>query len=344
MARGHAARLSVPRRPGAARLLMLALGAACWALFPATVAAAAPAGGTAGPSVEYVSIAAAGGYVLSHGWRLSAVVVATPKSVAVTGTIMHASSAGSGEQHQWEITNLPAGSVRSIGAGSWTVNPPASKVSPVFKAFSLTFRAARHTPVACTSGSETDYTGTLSGALLLDTGFPSIGTVGSTRLSFNSHNLAVVDQSCTQRAPCGTTSTVWDQMPSLSAGMLSVGGVMTKGVDTIVLAKATKLARPANAGRADVVVGIEPPATLSGSTLVVRTRAGSLIQGSANLRTSMSEPPLSGTCWSGGTQHTQVTTTSIASVSSSLHATTLLTGTITAPHSGEGTVSQVSYR
>ena len=66
MARGHAARLSVPRRPGAARLLMLALGAACWALFPATVAAAAPAGGTAGPSVEYVSIAA-GGYVLSHG-------------------------------------------------------------------------------------------------------------------------------------------------------------------------------------------------------------------------------------------------------------------------------------
>ncbi len=344
MAEGRVARLSVPRRLGAARLLVLALGAACWGLLPAGVAGAAPAGGNAGSSVQYVSIAAVGGYGLPHGWRLTVVVVASPKSVDVTGAIEHASPAGSDEQHQWEVTNLPVGSVKSIGAGSWTVSPPASKLSPIFKAFNLTFRATGRTPVACTSGRETDYPGTLSGAFLLSTGFPSIGTVGSTRLSFKSPNLAVVDQSCTQRTVCGAASTAWAEMPSLPTGMLSVSGLTTKGVDTVVLMKATKLARPANAGRVDVVLGVEPPATPSGSTLVVKTRAGSLIQGSASLHISVSEPPLSGTCWLGSTQHTQVTTTSIALVSSSLHATTLLTGTIAAPSSGEGTISQVSYR
>lgn len=350
MTRRSAVAPSVSKGLGLLPALVLALIMACLALLPvlallpATVASAAAVRSTVGSSsVDYVSILSAGGYALPHGWRLTVAATASPKSVSVTASIAHAFSPGSAEEHQWEISKLPASSVSSIGAGSWRVNPPAAEISPVFKAFDLTFKTTSRSPVACTSGSETEYKGTLSGSVLLDTGFRSLGTVGAARLSFNSPNLAVLDHSCSQRPVCASNTVAWAEVSASAPTSPAASGVTMEGTDRIVLTRATQLARPANAGRADVILGVGPPPSLNGKTLSVTTKAVSIIKGSATFNIDMSLPPETSSCWAKGVEHTQHVTSSLASVSSSLHAKTLLTGTIATPASGEGTITRLSY-
>lgn len=323
----------------AAALLLCVLVTALPAAAVTPVSRAAPAGGT-------VTVAILGFGVTVHGagttWRLGVSVGGSPSGDVVTATIVHGSRSGA-EEHQYSVSRLPASSVRKVGPTEWVIHPPAARVSPLFPAFDLTFIGTRHSAVACSAGSETDYKGTLKGALKLATGFHGMGTVGGMSLSFTGPATAAVDSGCKAEVPCASSLT-WSALPTGSSNPVLAGGITEKGVDAISITKMNKLARPANAARNDIVAAVsEPPATYSGGTLSATTTPGTPLTGSVQVSTQFTEPTQETTCYLNGVAHSETVSLSIGSFSSSLSGRTLLTGTLAPGAAGSGSVTQVSF-
>ncbi|MHB1927950.1 MAG: hypothetical protein ACYCUG_00685 [Acidimicrobiales bacterium] len=213
----------------------------------------------------------------------------------------------------------------------------------MLKALDLVFTGTHYTTTSCKAGSIRNYTGTLKGALLLNTGFASVGTVGSNAISFTGPSAAAQDLSCsTPEAPCAN-GTVWGVSSPAPPTVLGIGDTQ-RGTDYISLTKSTALSSPPHAGRNDTAFGQGPPATLSGNTLRIATDSGSLVRGTATMTVKAALPAHTGTCYLNSSAKTETTTISLATFSGALSARTLLTGTITSPSAGIGEISQLSYR
>jgi hypothetical protein len=276
--------------------------------------------------------------VKRHGvtWRLGVLINWSSTGSSIEATLTHVPPHGiQVERHDWDVNNLPARSVTFHGAASWTMTLPAKSISPLFRSFNLTFRGTKHHKVSgCTSGAQTDYTGTLKGGMVLATGFVPIGKVGSRTISFGHKSTGTMDYSCLTKQPCASTYLGWYEGGGASPDSLA-NGVTSKGHDGINVQVTHDLARPADTSRTDEFFASEPAATFHGKSLSVPTKHGSGIRGSATLtRTKSLGPPFHLTCWRHGTRHTQVTSIWAASFASTpLRAKTRLTGTLTTPGS-----------
>ena len=258
-------------------------------------------------------------------------------SGAQVGAAIIRGSSSAAEEHLYSVSDLPPTTVQPTGVGKWTIAPLLADVSPVFRAFSLTFTAESHAPVACQTGSETTYKGTLTGALRLTTGFSAVGTIGSSSIAFGSANTAVTG-SCTTKPVCQTGITWVSASPSGSAV-----GVSITGIDAVALERTTLLADPAHAARDDLAFATEPSAVLSGKTLYVHT-SGSAITGAATMKVLFAEPLVKTSCWLNGVKRVQSATNYFGTFSASpLAANTLLTGVLRSPTSGEGSFVVLSH-
>lgn len=212
------------------------------------------------------------------------------------------------EAHEWSVFSKGQ-TMTSTGAGHWKIDPPAGMVAPLFQV-DLGFAATSHKAVACTKGSETIYTGTLSGKLVVATGFAGVGSVGSKSLSFRTPNTAMVDNGCVQREPpCPPAGLAFGAATVGPAGIVSVAGGATGSGTALSVLRTTLLKSPPHAARTDGAVTTGAKMSLSGSTLSVSPAHGAIIAGHATMRASGRPHSASSSCWLKGSKRSTIEVT-----------------------------------
>jgi hypothetical protein len=308
-----------------------------------TLAPSAPAAAAAAKPSSM--IAASGTIAVKRAgvtWRLGVHVSWIPTETIVTAYLLRVAHHVS-EVHYWSVTALPARAVTFQRSGSWTVAPRPGAIAPLFPAFRLTFTASAHRNASnCAKGSQTSYTGSMSGSMELASGLSSVGMAGSKKISFGRASHATIDRSCVvTKTPCAATSVNWFEGAVPFAQ--TAEGLTEKSTDTIQLDATTNLARPAHATRRDSLWTAEPAAITRGQALIVRTRAGTAIKGKAKLTKTGRLPVTHLACWRRGVRHTQVTTSWLASFTATpLTAKTVLTGTLSTPRAtGSANITKI---
>jgi hypothetical protein len=195
------------------------------------------------------------------------------------------------EIHGWTFPVTSGGLTFSAGTGVGTIDP-GTQTSPI-ATVNVTFHSTASKVVAgaCTSGTETKYTGTLTGSVKLVTGITGGGTVSSSSFSAASSKPAViVDSDCVAPNTCLAASKAFDDDPSPLANpnLLASGGTGTfagTAGDQVTLADDTTLAKPAGADRIDESLVQAAPSTWTASTktLVVTTESSGLVTGSVTI-------------------------------------------------------------
>ena len=197
------------------------------------------------------------------------------------------------EIHGWTLPVTSAGGLKfSAATGTGTIDT-GTQTSP-YATVDVTFhsKASKVVAGACTSGSETLYTGTLTGSVKLSTGLTGGGTVDATSFTAKSSDPTVtVYNNCAAPATCLPASTGFDEDPSPLANpsLLAEGisGTFSgKSFDLVTVANQTTLSKPKGAYRIDESFVEAKPATYTASTntlFVTAEAAGGLITGSVTL-------------------------------------------------------------
>jgi hypothetical protein len=254
---------------------------------------------------------------------------------------------GTGEEvHFWTIpvTTSTLAFDATTGVGTLNVGTQASPLGNV----DLSFKSSSNKKGTCTTGSETIYSGTLSGEASLVTGLKAGGTVGGTSVSFTVGTPElVVDSACVVPAtvnPC-LASTSFISTLTLGktiAANLNESLAGTTGNSTEV-ARSTNLTTPTGSMRVDAADVDTPAATYDATTkvLTVTTTTSGLVTGTATLSGGKVtvEPPES--CSFGGKKYTTTDTVDetakyASPAGKSIKAKTSLTGTLTAGKSSNG--------
>jgi hypothetical protein len=278
-------------------------GAATPAVSPAALAAATPG---VSPAAEPAAPASScpGEDLCSTSFQGDAATVKTTNGVSWTLSVSSSSdqvtvelarkassSPVAFEIHGWTFPVTSGGLTFSAATGTGTINPGA-QTSPV-ATVDVTFQSTASKVVAgaCTTGSETKYTGTLTGSVELVTGITGGGTVSSS--SFNarsSHPTVTVYKDCVAPSKCFPSSTGFDEDPSPLANpsLLAQGAsgrFSGKSEDQVSIAEETTLTKPSGADRIDESLVQAAPATWTASTktLVVTTEPSGLITGSVTI-------------------------------------------------------------
>ena len=195
------------------------------------------------------------------------------------------------EIHGWTFPVTSGGLTFSTATGVGTIDPGA-QTSPV-ATVDVTFTSTGSKVVAgaCTTGSETTYTGKLTGSVKLVTGITGGGTVSSSSFTASlSHPTVTVDNDCVPPSTCLPSSRGFDDDPSplanpslLASG--DTGKFSGKSGDQVTIADDARLAKPAGADRVDESLVQAAPSTWTASTrtLVVTTEPSGLITGSVSI-------------------------------------------------------------
>jgi hypothetical protein len=272
-----------------------AAGAAPPAAIPAAASAAAPVAPTSSCPAEdecstsFQGDAASVKTTNGVSWSLS---VSGSSDQVTVGLYREASTSPFAvEIHGWTFNVTSGGLKFSTGTGVGTIDP-GTQTSPV-ATVDVTFQSTASKVVAgaCTTGTETRYTGTLTGSVKLVTGITGGGTVSSSSFSgSSSHPAVTVDKDCVPPNKCLPSSTGFDNDPSpLANPNLSASGITGtfsgKSEDQVTIADETTLAAPAGADRIDESLVQAAPATWTASTktLVVTTEPSGLITGSVTI-------------------------------------------------------------
>jgi hypothetical protein len=248
------------------------------------------------------------------------------------------------ELHAWTFP-VKASTIKfSTSSGDGTVDS-GSETSPTAKV-DVTFKATAHSAGACSSGSETIYTGTLTGEAELVTGLTAGGTVGGKSLSFaddGSTPTVVVDNDCLLKsADSCLASIAWGDdggaAPAVTVGGVS-GTISGKKADFIEVNQDTDLTSPKGADRNDIAFEYAAPAkwTASTKTLSVTTPTGGIITGSVTLKVGK-ETTETAPCANGTKNYTETVSfdqnaTWTSPAGKAITAHTSLTGNLAAPTS-----------
>jgi hypothetical protein len=274
--------------------------------------------------------------------------IASTMTVGIERTVS-AGGAGS-EGHLWYFASAASSLTFDKSTGTGTVKG-GSATSPV-ATIDLTFTATSHKAADCSSGSETIYTGTLSGEAKVVTGLTGGGTVGGKALKFTVKGSApemLVDSSCVPVTDeCVATlifsSGVTAATPE-AAGL--AGTVAGKKYDFVTVAQRVTLAKPAGAYRVDDGLVDAPPATYNTKTgkLSVTSTSAGMVTGSATL-SGGSPQTQSFPCSFGGKSYTVTATSDTTAKYSSpsgeaVTAHTSLTGNLVAPDAATGATYDV---
>ena len=280
-----------------------------------------------------------------QSWALSVSDTSIASTLTV-GILRTVSAGGAGaEEHVWYFPTKASSLKFDKSTGIGTVKGGTS-TKPV-ATVDLTFTATSHKAATCTSGSETVYTGTLSGEAEVVTGLTGGGTVGGKSLKFTATGFSpevLVDSSCvppTDECVASLDFSSGTTAATPEAAGLS-GTVAGKSYDFVTVAQRENLTKPNGAYRVDDGVVDAPPSTYNAktATLTVKTTSAGMVTGSATL-SGGTPKTASFPCSYGGKSYTitatQDTTASYASKSGqAVTAHTSLTGNLVAPNAASG--------
>lgn len=234
------------------------------AIVLAGIALASPPSGTAGAA----GTGAGGASPTTLGG--DGVAVKTPNGASFTLSVSDAnevgalevdltrSAPGGDEVHSWHFYS-PASSLAfnaTTGVGTVTGGTASSPVATI----DLTFKAKTHKVEKCSeSGSQTLYSGSLSGTAELVTGLSGAGTVGGKSVKFNAKGtspVVVVDANCQMKVNTCVAQFSFNS-PTGPSGVYAAGGVLPVGdkmESALTVSRQVKLSSPANASRVDEAV------------------------------------------------------------------------------------------
>jgi hypothetical protein len=267
-----------------------------------------------------------------QSWVLS-VSETTAADTIVAGIQRVVSSGGVGsEGHFWYFTVSASSLTFDQSTGVGTLNG-GTKTSPV-GSFDLTFKATSHKAATCVSGSETIYTGTLSGEAEIVTGLTGGGTVGGKSVTFTATGSSpqiLVDSDCVIAVDECLPETVFSSAvtgakPEAAGLDATINGVKFVAV---TVASKTTLSSPAGAYRVDdAEVDTSAPKWKSKTgVLSVTTTSAGIVTGSATL--------------SGGTVTTESFPCTYKGKSYTMHESDNTTANYTSP-SGEDITAHTS--
>lgn len=286
------------------------------------LAATAPA---RAPASAFLTLNNAGAAVKTANGQ-SWILTVADSNVADTltvGLLRTVTTGGTGnEGHNWSFNVLASSLTFDTSTGVGTLKG-GSGTSPV-ATIDLNFKATSHKAATCTSGSETIYTGTLSGEAELVTGLTGGGTVGGKSVKFNVKGSApeiLVDSSCV--APIDECLAAISFSSSTTGKKVEAAGLDgtedgTK-VDFVTVARKKTLSSPKGAMRTDYAdVDTSPPSwNAKTGVLSVTTSSAGIVTGSATL--------------SGGTVKTSTFPCSYAGKSYTVHVTQNTTANYASP-------------
>jgi hypothetical protein len=253
---------------------------------------------------------------------------------------------GGTEEHFW-VARLPlAAKDFTLGVGGRAVLSTRTALAPVAK-FSLTFKPTSHAKASCTTGSGTDYSGSVSGSVSLTTGLHGVKV--SKKLTFAKTNSLSVESQCVAPLPCDDGGWVGGNPKSILAGGVLVGtpGRQRAGVtveDTGVKTASTDLVRTDGG----YVLGTAKPVfSAKAKTLTITGKSSGLVTGDAIISHATLEGPTSHvTCFIGKQKYAETEQIYVGTFTASpkFEAHTLLTGEITVPASASAFFTNYTYK
>jgi hypothetical protein len=306
----------------AARVLLIPICACAVLTGVPALAATAPARAPDSALLTMNNAAAAVKTTNGQSWDMSVADTNIADTLTV-GIIRTVTAGGTGsEEHDWQFL-VPASSITfdtSTGVGTVKGGSATSPVATI----DLNFQATSHKAATCTSGSETIYTGTLSGEAELVTGLTGGGTVGGKSVKFNVKGSAphmLVDSDCVAPVDeCLAATSFSSSTTGKKAEAAGLDGTEdgTK-VDFVLVAKKVTLSSPKGAIRTDGAdVDVSPPSwNAKTGVLSVTTSSAGIVTGSATL--------------SGGTLKKTTFPCTYAGKSYTVHVTTNTTADYSSP-------------
>jgi hypothetical protein len=338
----------IHRRAKAPRLLVLA---SATAVSLAALGAAAPptAAATAlGYSFNSGTVAIKAG---GHTWDLTVSLRGGNTNAPVTTGIEIETAHLSGtEIHNWGMEMPAADFTVNSSTGAASIDSQ-SDLSPV-ASLALTFKATSHTKGTCSSGTETDYSGTLTGSVTLTTGLKGL-KLSDTHATFSTPDTLTVSAGCVPPVACefSTWAGGIGANPAIPIASGITAGKPGKPVQFADTGRTLTLPAPANATRQDIgeIQAPVPVFNASAKTLSVKSSSSGIVTGSAVLsKTTLTD---SGTkpCSVDGTKYTMsFSDYSAASFASpaggQFEAHTMLSGTLKVTAKGVGEFSIVTLK
>jgi hypothetical protein len=176
----------------------------------------------------------------------------------------------------------------------------------------LTFVATKHRAAHCISGSETVYTGNLSGRATLITHLKGGGTVGGQHLTFKAGSTQLyVDNNCQTRLPISNRCSKSSFLNANGPHNRSLFGFGSSSSAFIQVSHSVSIAHPAGASRSDSASASAPTPAFSkaSKTLKVFGSSSGLVTGSGRIVAKKLDTS-SRSCKLNGKKHTEVQTLS----------------------------------
>ena len=252
------------------------------------------------------------------------------------------------EIHNWGMQMPGADFTVDKSTGAATINSH-SDLSPV-ASLTLSYKPTSHTAGTCSSGSETDYTGTLTGSVTLTTGLKGL-KLSDAHATFSTPNKLQVDAACVPPLACSFAS--WGGglggAPSVPVAAGIAAGTPGHLVHFTEVGRKVSLSAPAGATRDDgaTVSGAAPVFNSKAKSLTVKGLASGAVTGAGVISGAKMVVPGTETCTLDGTTYTQTSTLyNEASWKSSTQfvAKTILTGTLKAPTAGTGEFVNITLK
>jgi hypothetical protein len=246
---------------------------------------------------------------------------------------------GGDEAHSWTFDDLPAGDLKVNTAKGSATASTGTALSPTVT-LKLAFTPASHTKYSCANGgTQTTYTGRLTGTVHLATGLDKL-TLNKSGGTFGKPSTVQVGTDFCAPTPCAFAS--WDA-PS-AADLVKFPYTLAEGLqegqpghlkDYAEVAKLTQLSQAKGILREDGAFSATPAPVFNKSrkTLSAATTSKGAVTGSVSIGSAKDEATDSYSCESGTTSYKETVVTYIGKYTSAkqLEAHTILTGVVKVP-------------
>jgi len=323
----------VPRLLGAATAVAMSVAALGAVAPPASAATNAGYFFTSGT----VGITSGG-----HTWSVNVSLLGGSSSgPVIVGVLIETPHLSGTEIHDWSMQMPGADFTVNQATGAATIDSH-SDLSPV-ASLDLSYKPTAHSAGTCSSGSETDYTGTLTGSVTITTGLKGL-TLSDAKAAFSAPNTLQVDKQCVPPVACGFSSwggAIGNILKGPIAAGTAAGKPGQKQVNFTDVTTQVSLPAPTDATRTDgaSVEAAAPVFNSKAKSLTVKGLASGAVTGAGVISKPKTITPLTEKCAIDGTTYTEKSTTyNGASWSSSkeFEAKTILTGTLKVPTTGTG--------
>ncbi len=284
-----------------------------------------------------------------HTWSLNVSLIGgSSGGPTIVDVLIETPHLSGTEIHDWGMQMPGADFTVNKTTGAATINSH-SDLSPV-ASLNLSYKPTSHTAGTCSSGSETDYLGTLTGSVTLTTGLKGL-KLSDAKATFSTPNSLQVDSACVPPVACGFSS--WGgglggaKTAPIAAGIAA--GTPGHFVHFTDVTRQVSLAAPTGATRTDGadVKATAPVFNSTAKSLTVKGLASGAVTGAGVISGAKLVIPGTETCTLEGTTYTQTSTAyDEASWKSSTQfvAKTILTGTLKVATTGSGEFVNITLK